>query len=163
VFDVGAALANHAHLDGVGIGLAGLVPEEIAGLAWTADDHLLVSTAHRSMIEADRDEDEDTYVEAGGIGCLDVAARTWCYRTPLDWVAGEVFDLGDHRHVIGLHESPHVLDARTGSVVQRWNDLPTGRRDSSLSNGDRVPVAPDPPKRRFAVIAGGKVSIISLG
>lgn len=163
VFDVDSALASPAHLDSVGIGLADLVPEEIGGVAWTADDHLLVFTVRRGTIEAERDEDEDTYVETGGIGCLDVAARAWCFRTPLDWAPGEVFDLGDHRHVVGLNQFPRLLDARAGTVLQRWDDLAVGRRDSSLEPGDRVPLAVDPRGRRFAVITGGVLSIISLG
>lgn len=132
--------------------------QEIAGVAWTHNDHLVISTTDEGL-----DNEDAPPLPASGIGCFDVASKTWCFTTKLDQPAGELMDLGDHRHVLALHQHPRLLDARTGIEVAGWPDLPTGANASPIDDKDRRPTALDPVGHRFAVASDWAVTIISLG
>jgi hypothetical protein len=156
LFEVEAVLADPRQLDHSGApALAG----EVAGIAWTADNHLLIS----SIEEPVGDDATGDYRPTFGLGCFDPDSRQWCYRTVLDQVAGELLDLGDHRHVVAFDSCPRLLDARTGRTLRAWPDLPTGARASCLSDHDRRPLALDHGHGRFAVAGESALSIIELG
>jgi hypothetical protein len=132
--------------------------QEIGGVAWTRDDHLLVSTTDESLGNEDAPP-----LPASGIGCFDVARGSWCFTTKLDRPAGELMDLGDHRHVLALDKHPRELDARTGTEVASWPDLPTGAHASPIDDLDRRPIALDPVGLHFAVANERSLTLVALG
>ena len=160
VFDVARVLADPALLDRTGWPFASRIDGEVAGIGWAADDHLLVSTTNDDPLGTDED---GAMLLASSIGCFDPAADAWCYRTQLERVAGELLDLGDHRHVVAFDGHPRLLDARTGETLRAWEDLPTGHRASCIDDRDRRPLALDHGHRRFAVGSDERVTIVELG
>ncbi len=160
VFDVAAALMDPKPLDGRGIELGSGIDGDVAGYAWTADDHLVVSTSDEEPLGND---EGGAMLGDSAIGCLDVAAGTWCYRTKLERAAGEVLDLGDHRHVVAFDGCPRLIDTRTGKTLRAWEDLPTGHRASCIDDRDRRPLAIDHGRRRFAVASDERVTMVGIG
>jgi hypothetical protein len=157
--DLTAALSGHPEaLDQPAIPPLDISDQEIAGVAWTGEDHLVISTTDEGLGNEDVPP-----LPACGIGCFDVASKTWCFTTKLDRPAGELMDLGDHRHVLALDQHPRLLDARTGVEVAGWPHLPTGANASPIDDKDRRATALDPIGHRFAVADDRAVTIISLG
>ena len=156
LFEVGPALADPRRLDRT---VRPPLEGEVAGIAWTVENHLLIS----SLEEPTADDPAGGYQPIFKIGCFDPDSGQWCYRTDLPKVAGELLDLGDHRHVVAFDGYPRLLDARSGLALRTWPELPTGARASCLFDRDRQPLALDQGRARFAVANDSTVTIIELG
>jgi hypothetical protein len=156
--DLARALSGQPDaLDRPAIAPLDICDEEVAGAAWTRDDHLVISTTKDGF-----GNDDAPRLPACGIGCFDVARKSWCFVSKLDRPAGELMDLGDHRHVLALDQFPRLIDARSGAEGITWPDLPTGANASPIDDRGRRPTALDPKRRRFAVAGDRAVTIVIL-
>lgn len=157
--DLEAALSGTPEaLDQPAIPPLDISDQEIGGVAWTPDDHLLISTTKEAL-----GNDDPPPLPTSGIGCFDVGRNSWCFTTTLDQPGGEIMDLGDHRHVLVVDQHPRLLDARTGDEIASWPDLPTGSHASPIDDRDRRLVALDPAGLRFAVASNRTLTLVALG
>jgi len=66
--------------------------------------------------------------------------------------------------IVSFSGHPKVIDVKSGEVLQRWPDVVTGYQPGALSGrgAQVVPLALDPVRKRFAVAAKDKISVIEF-
>ena len=165
LFDISAALDDPNHLD---IGdILDLTQEgreffALPSACWQTDDIAIFETNseedHEEALRGDPD------AQPYGLIIYDVAARKIVRSVPLAHRAGMIMPVGD-RHVVTFFEHPRLISLADGAVVDEWPDPPCGKQESSIC-GDksdaRPPVALDPRNRRFALLKGSAIHIISF-
>jgi len=57
-----------------------------------------------------------------------------------------------------------LIDVNTGSILQNWPEVATGTRNDNILHEieDRLPLAIDPMRRRFAVALNGCITVIEF-
>lgn len=136
----------------------GAVCVEINDAAFIDSDRILVSSSPEAQ---DLSEDERGEFGPGHLGILNPATSEIVSLSKVEETLGRMLWLGDGR-VLGLYETPKVLDMRTGKVIHRWPDIVTGKQDSSIiSHLDSLPtIAVDPVGRRVAVAVPDRISVL---
>lgn len=90
-------------------------------------------------------------VDDAGLGVYSLTERRFLSMAPLERPVGTLMVMEEC--AVGFYEHPHLIELTTGRVLERWPELATGRRSSSIIRhlGSQPPLALDPAGRRFAV------------
>ncbi|MCX5122364.1 hypothetical protein [Streptomyces sp. NBC_00347] len=125
VFDLAAAVAGSAELDGWGRvsspeGLDG----EPGAACWLDGDRIAVSTGEEAL------GDEPVALGPREIGVWSAAEERWLHRSRLGFTAGTLLACGGDR-VVSLCGHPRLVDARTGAVLAEWPEVPVSHREGS--------------------------------
>lgn len=133
---------------------------EISSAAFVDDDRILIN----SSTDADHFGDKgDSPFLPGCLGLFNLASNAFEALVKTEENVGSMMWLGDH-HVIGLYETPKLFDLRTGRVIFRWPDIPTGTQNSSIIHHvpPLPPIAADPAGKRFAVALKDCIVVIQF-
>lgn len=159
VFDVAKALSDPESLD----------QSRSPRLHESAEVNSAVFADNQSIILAsapdadDFNDEEHIGLKPGTLGRFDLDREALVDQVSVSETVGTMLPLSPEQ-VIGLYEHPKVIDLRTGSVIHRWPDLPTGKQNSSIlwHHESPPPIALDPGRRRFAVAAGKQITVIEV-
>jgi hypothetical protein len=166
-FDVAQALADPRHLDRPHDPLPSFNPRlaEESSACWLDDDHAAVA-ASAEPEQDDVEDDGGLHLRPRGLAVYDVSTRTCLQAFQFDAPLGTILALGK-RHVLSLHGHPKLVDLSTGKIVNVWTELQSGQQDGSITWGlagdaKPPPMALDPAGRRFAIVNGDTVTLITF-
>lgn len=149
VYAMREGLADPRHLDGCGIAIE--FGGETGPACFASDDSIITSDT------ADYDSQEQPRLRSFTLP--DGRLRT--DATPVV-TPGQLMAVG-HEHVFGFHEYPRLISLSSGVVQREWPELPTGKRASCISWGEKAPpLAFDPLRNRFAVATATEIRVIQL-
>ncbi len=156
VFDVRRALEDPSSLDrwdlmeganrGIGVSAAAF-----------AGPGTLVLTRDEDLFDLPED------APRGGLCVYSLAERRILSAAPLQEPLGTLMAVGG-RHVLGFYGHPKLVELATGRVVQRWEELDTGKQSGSIIRHlpKLPPLALDPARHRFAVGTQKGIEVIQL-
>ncbi|MFD9685693.1 hypothetical protein ACFWXO_08015 [Kitasatospora sp. NPDC059088] len=174
VYDLAAALADPAVLDGDGVLPAS--PEtdaEVVSGCWLDADRLAIATTGELdyLVDDGADDGADDSgcaaapaAGANHLGVWSMSARRWLHHSPLDHRAGTLLGRGGSAQVVSLHGHPRLLDAATGTLVAEWPEVTLTRRNGSYG-AEHIPTpvaALSPDGRRLAVAQDKGIALIDL-
>jgi len=133
---------------------------EINDATFVDSDRVLLSS---NLGAEDFAYDRVSPFRTGHVGIFDLRRDAFELVTGLSERVGSMLWLGDGMFV-GFYETPRVFDLATGKVTFRWPDIATPRQDSSiiLHYESLPPLALDPVRRRFAVAANDRITVIQF-
>ncbi|WP_223641185.1 hypothetical protein [Corallococcus sp. EGB] len=152
VFDVPRALEEPASLDraalmdGVENGIF------LLSVAFGAKDALV-------FVRIEESRDDATFF----LGTYSLTEKKVLAEVELEEPAGPLMVV-DAEHVVDFFVHPKLVSRSTGRVVQRWEDLDTGKALGSMRSHlpPPPPFAMDPANRRFAVGTANGIEVITL-
>ncbi|MCX4781179.1 WD40 repeat domain-containing protein [Streptomyces sp. NBC_01264] len=162
VFDLAAAVAGAAELD-----CRGRVSQpdgqggEVVAACWLDGDRVAVATGE--VVLHDEGGEQPAALGPQEIGVWSAAEERWLHRSPLGFTAGTLLACGGDR-VVSLCGHPRLVDARTGSVLAEWPEVPVSHRVGSYGV-PHVPtpvVALHPDGIRLAVAQEGGIRVLDL-
>jgi hypothetical protein len=123
---------------------------EIHSAAFNDDENLVFST----VIEND---------ESPAVGIFNISESRVKQFARVTETVGTIMPLGEF--VVGFYEHPKLIELSTGKILYRWEELSTGKQNSSIiRNLDAIPpIALDPARKRFAVVSSETITVIELG
>lgn len=131
---------------------------EIDSAAFLGNDRIVVSTNAEVVNEE---------VPANGLGPLhlgvwSIANRRWESTVPINEPTGLMMPWREW--VVSFHDHPKAIELATGSVVQTWDLLYSGRQVGAIELGDPAPppMALDALNGRFAIADLEGVTVISM-
>ena len=84
-------------------------------------------------------------------------------RQELDKPAGMLMAAGSE-HAVSFYENPVLLHLASGKVIHEWPDIPTDKRNSSISHHVlNSIIAADAENKRFAVATSNSIEVVTLG
>lgn len=98
------------------------------------------------------------------IGVYSLGEERLVSLSPVAEPVGTLLPLG--KFALGFFEHPKLIELKTGRIVHRWEELASGRQNSSIISGQESripPTALDPAGRRFAVAGLDAITVIQLG
>lgn len=133
-------------------------PTEPNSAAFLGNDMLVIAGALDPEYEND-----DSWLPAGGIALYDLNSRRWVSRASLDRTLGNVMPVSS-RYVVEFHEHPKLIDIETAEVIHCWEDIDSGKQESSIIwHVDPLPpIALDPERHRFAVATGSSIRVVEV-
>ncbi|MBV9927311.1 MAG: hypothetical protein JOZ96_20000 [Acidobacteria bacterium] len=151
VYDVERALAEPKSLDEI----------------W----HLKIEGVHGEL-HAAAFNGPDTFVFAADaeieqsplVGVYDLTEGRLVSLSPVAEQVGTLMPLGEF--AVGFFDHPKLFELKTGQVVQRWDELASGRENSSIIWHQETPtpaLALDPANGRFAVAGAEAITVVRLG
>ncbi|WP_257979363.1 WD40 repeat domain-containing protein [Corallococcus exiguus] len=152
VFDVPRALEEPASLDSAALmeGVEGGI--FLTSVAFGVKDTLV-------FVRVDESRDGDTFY----LGTYSLTERKVLSEVELEEPAGPLMVV-DAEHVVDFFGHPKLVSRSTGRVVQRWEDLDTGKVLASIRH--HLPPPPhfalDAANRRFAVGTASGIEVITL-
>lgn len=165
VADVAAAIGNPVLL-----GSWDNVPVwdvEVSSATFIDDDRVVFSTSG----ETDKYDEEAVDAEDSGcirvrpnsIAVMDAVTHKALSSAPTGETLGTMMPLGPE-YVISFYGHPKLVHVPTGEVLCRWEDVPSGKQDSSIIHQiDRVPpMALDPKNNRFAIASEERLIVFSF-
>lgn len=167
-FDLSEALTNPASLDV----LDGQTPysfnvclAEESSACWQTDDRLLIGAGSEEEDPEETKELEGILrLRPDGIAVYDIPSKTYISSIVSEAPAGIMMPIGEDM-VVAFFDHPRLVSLSDGSVIERWPDLPTGNRMSSIAMASPEPqpqLALDPAHRRFAVSTEDAIHIVEL-
>lgn len=114
----------------------------------------------------------DTFVFAGDaeeeqspvVGVYSLAGGRPVSLSPVAEQIGTLTPLGDY--AVGFFEHPKLVELKTGRIVHRRDEIPSGRQNSSIIWHHELgapPMALDPARGRFAVAGPEAITVIRVG
>jgi hypothetical protein len=170
-FDVEHALADPRQLDGGAHASpywgANVCMAEGASACWLDDDCIVVAAS------AEPEDDEEPGAASDGprlrpcgVAVYDLAGGRCLRAVELAEQAGTILPIGRH-HVLSLYRHPKLIDLSTAKVLYAWTELASGVQSSSIIWGLKddqkpPPMAFDPPRGRFAIVNGDRITVIEF-
>ena len=131
---------------------------EVDSAAFLGDDRIVVTTT---------DEMVDDQIPRDGLapmqlGVWSIAQSRWLSTVALSEFSGMIMPWRDW--IISFYGHPKAIEASTGQIVQKWNDINSGRQVGAINLGTPPPppIALDPKGGRFAVGGPEGITVISL-
>ncbi len=152
VFDVQQALSAPEHLDSRGL-LSGQYAEA-SSTAFDADGRLMIA------LEGDIDEERPL----NEIRRFDLEQKDASNAFPVKQTIGLFMPIDEH-HVLGLNSYPHLIDLRTGEIVERWPNISSSNAMTPLTGfrGIKSPaIAMDVNRRRLAIAGEDKIFVLDF-
>jgi hypothetical protein len=163
VFDLQAALARPETLDEPNLPLGRSIAGEVQSACWIDADRLLVATDPDAE-RLDAPDFEPASLGQGELACWSISKGEFTYRTQVGRSVGPTMAVGDDT-VITFFEHPTLTNTRTGAVELAWQDIDSGREDSSIvwHRPPDPPIALDPARARFAVADADGITVVEVG
>ena len=158
VFDVKAALRDPRVLD-----MSGATPDidgEVSSAEFTPDNRILVCTGDESL---NGDDADDGAVGPNSLAIFEPGTQEIVSSTTTEETVGSLMPISS-RLAVGFHENPKLYSLETGHILERWEDIASGRQIGSilLEDASVPPIALDPMTKRFAVADDVGVSIVHI-
>jgi hypothetical protein len=161
-YDLPEALQNPTHLDR---------PDNFApysGVRGSAEESSACwQTAERVLLGSSEMKEEpalarEPRLHPRGIAVYDVVSRAYVRSATLEQITGTLMPLGQN-HAVSFYHHPKVVSLETGQVVERWEDLDTGKQSSSIIWDMKLPpLAIDAPRHRFAVFGPAGITVVQI-
>ncbi len=163
VFDLSAALGAPRKLDDPEpFEIADRWGVEVGAACFVGAETLAIASGER-FDEPDKEEESRSPLQELSLGVFDLGAGSYTLLHELDEVVGNMMPFGDH--VVGLYEHPKLIDLRSGGIVHRWEELASGKQQSSIIHhlDPAPPMACDTRNRRFAIAGADGITVVQLG
>jgi hypothetical protein len=159
VFDLEAALADPAALDGDGVLPYRAIDGEVESACWLDADRVVVA-AHP---DEPSDGDEPEALCQGQVGVWSLATGGWLSRADIGGNLGTMIAVSGDR-IVSLYGHPRLVDPVTGEVVAEWPQVDTGRRSGSfgVTHVPTPTAAVHPDGTRLAVAQPDHLAVIQL-
>lgn len=164
-FDLAAALADAAELDGWGrVSYPEGTEGEVVAACWLDGGRVAVATGDGSTGGGSTGgEERPVTLGPQEVGVWSAADERWTHRSRLGFTAGTLLACGGDR-VVGLCGHPRLVDARTGAVLAEWPEVPVSRREGSygVTHVPTPVTALHPDGTRLAVGGTDGISVLEL-
>lgn len=124
---------------------------EVNAAAFLNDDLILIGTSHEEGFE-EVDSDDAQVLDSGQIGLFSISQQQFLKKINVTLPIGTLIPWSEDV-VINLFDYPQVIDLNTGTVLQVFEEINTGRQVSSIIHYiDKVPpIAIDQQQQRIAI------------
>jgi len=130
---------------------------------WQTDDRLIVAAGREEEPpEDDEDHGDARCLHPNGIVVYDIPSDSCVRSVQLKQPAGTIMPIGEER-VVAFYEHPRLVSLIDGTILEEWQDIPSGTQVSSIIQDYRPPpMALDSVNRRFAVAEGDKIHVVVI-
>jgi hypothetical protein len=138
-----------------------MLKSEVTSAAFVDADRVLLSASPDAS--AARKEIPDAEFGPGKLGVFNLESGAFDSIVRINEPVGTMMWIGDRR-VVSFYRCPKVIDLGTGEVVQSWPSLNSGLQEGSIiHHHETLPhLALDPARRRFAVGAPDRITVVQL-
>ena len=134
---------------------------EITSARFSGEHKIIVSTSKEN--ELPRTKEAIDFIQSGSIGIYDLKSKYVIKQIRPKAEFGNVVPINED-YVWDLYNYPKVINLNTGEVEEQFEDLKTGKQNSSvISKDDEIKsIAIDKEKNRIAIITDTGIEVLEL-
>lgn len=134
-------------------------PSELGTAAFLGADRLVIASSE----EAYNEEFQENEIRTSSICLWDIPSAKILSQVELEEPAGTLMPL-DEDFAVGFFQHPKIISLKTGKIVQRIEDLNSGKQTSSIIHHHEAipPMAIDATRKRFAIASEDEIVVVEL-
>lgn len=159
IYDLQTAILNNTLFDHPESSLP--INTEVCSAEFLNDDLLIISSSNEEPFD-DEELNDAVNLNPRQLGLFSIEQNAFIKKVTIDFKLGTQIPI-DENVVIDLYEHPKLIDLNSGNIIQKFEDINSGKQDLAIVHHvDAVPpIAIDKLNKRIAIANGNKIELLS--